>query len=76
MIALDDALSELEQDDPRKFQLVQLRFFGGLSAEETANVLGVSVRTVERDWRFVRARLHLELSDPPESASTGDAERP
>ncbi len=67
VLALDEALGELEHASPRKFQLVQLRFFAGLTAEEAAEVLGVSLRTVERDWRFVRAHLHLELGDEREA---------
>lgn len=64
MLALNEALEQLEREDPRKHRLVQLRFFAGLSAEEAAEVLGVTVRTVERDWRYIRGRLHKELSEP------------
>jgi RNA polymerase sigma factor (TIGR02999 family) len=66
MLALDEALAKLGQTDPRKLELVQLRFFSGLTTEEAADVLGVSARTVERDWRFVRAKLRLELEDQAE----------
>ena len=62
LIALDDALSELAQIDPRKARVIELRFFGGLSVEETAEVLKVSPDTVLRDWRLARARLLDELS--------------
>jgi RNA polymerase sigma factor (TIGR02999 family) len=62
LIALDDALSILAQVDPRKAQIVELRFFGGLSVEETAEVVGVSSDTVMRDWKLARAWLMTELS--------------
>jgi RNA polymerase sigma factor (TIGR02999 family) len=62
LIALDDALNELAEIDPRKARVVELRFFGGLSVEETAEVLKVSPDTVLRDWRLARARLLAELS--------------
>ena len=59
--ALDDALKTLEQLDERQSRVVELRFFGGLSLEETAHVLGVSVGTVRRDWSLARAWLFREL---------------
>jgi RNA polymerase sigma factor (TIGR02999 family) len=62
LLALDEALSALARIDPRKGQVVELRFFGGLSVEETAEVLGVSPETVMRDWKFAKACLHQELS--------------
>ncbi|HKY04067.1 MAG TPA: sigma-70 family RNA polymerase sigma factor [Blastocatellia bacterium] len=62
IVALDDALTLLAEFDPRKSRLVELRFFGGLSAEETAEVLAVSTRTVEREWRLVKAWLRRELN--------------
>lgn len=62
LIALDDALQALTTIDPRKAQLVELRYFGGLTIEETADVLGVSTPTVERDWRTARIWLHREIS--------------
>jgi RNA polymerase sigma-70 factor, ECF subfamily len=61
LVALDDALSTLEQMDARKARVVELRFFGGLSVEETAEVLAVSPETVMRDWKFARSWLHAEL---------------
>jgi len=61
MLALDDALQRLEADDPRKAEVVRLRFFAGLTEEETAKVLGVAARTVRREWRYIRARLFREL---------------
>jgi RNA polymerase sigma factor (TIGR02999 family) len=60
--ALDDALSTLCQLDPRQGRIVELRFFGGLTIDETAEVLGVSAPTVEREWRMARAWLHSQLS--------------
>ncbi len=62
MLALEESLQTLRRESPEKYQLVLLRFFGGLSAGETAELLGASLRTVERQWRYVRARLHRELS--------------
>jgi len=61
LIALDDALNALAGLDPRKVQVIELRFFGGLSVEETAEVLRVSPDTVMRDWRLARAWLAAEL---------------
>ena len=61
LIALDDALKALAKFDDRKSRVVELRFFGGLSVEETASVLGVSVDTVMRDWKLARAWLLKEL---------------
>jgi RNA polymerase sigma factor (TIGR02999 family) len=60
-VALDDALKRLEQMDERKAKIIELRFFGGLSVEETADVLKVSPQTVMRDWRLARAWLAREL---------------
>ena len=61
--ALDDALQRLETIDERQGKIVELRFFGGLSIEETAEVLKVSPGTVMRDWTFVRAWLRNEMSE-------------
>lgn len=61
LIALDEALERLEKRDPRKGKVVELRFFGGLSVEETAAVLHVSPFTVIRDWNFVKAWLSREI---------------
>ena len=63
LVALDDALAELAAVDPRKSQVVELRFFGGLSIEEAAEALQVSGETILRDWRFARAWLRRELSE-------------
>jgi RNA polymerase sigma factor (TIGR02999 family) len=62
LLALDDALTELAVVDPRKAQVIELRFFGGLSVEETAAVLNVSAETVTRDARAARAWLKRELT--------------
>jgi RNA polymerase sigma-70 factor (ECF subfamily) len=61
LIALDDALNAMAIIDPRKAQVVEMRFFGGLSVEETAEVLKVSADTVVRDWRLARAWLQAEM---------------
>jgi RNA polymerase sigma factor (TIGR02999 family) len=62
LVALDDALSALSAIDPRKAQVVELRFFGGLSVEETAEVLKVSPETVMRDWKMAKLWLLREIS--------------
>jgi RNA polymerase sigma factor (TIGR02999 family) len=59
--ALDDALNSLSQMDPRRAQVIELRFFGGLTVEETAEVLKISPQSVMRDWRLARAWLAREL---------------
>jgi RNA polymerase sigma factor (TIGR02999 family) len=61
LCALDDALESLARLDPRRAKVIELRFFGGLSVEETADVLHVSPQTVMRDWRVARAWLAREL---------------
>jgi RNA polymerase sigma-70 factor (ECF subfamily) len=70
LIALDDAMNALAQLDPRKVQVVEMRFFSGLSVEETAAVLKVSPVTVMRDWSTAKAWLYRELS-----GGTGDGSR-
>jgi RNA polymerase sigma-70 factor (ECF subfamily) len=62
LLALDQALDRLTQRDPRQSQIVELRFFAGLTEEEAAEVLGVSVRTVKREWNVARAWLYKEFS--------------
>ena len=62
LVALDEALVSLSELDARQSKVVELRFFGGLSIEETAEVLKVSAGTVRRDWSLARAWLHRELS--------------
>ena len=61
IIALDDALAALAKFDERKSRVIEMRFFGGLSVEETASVLKVSTDTVQRDWRLARAWLRAEI---------------
>jgi RNA polymerase sigma factor (TIGR02999 family) len=67
LIALDEALKSLAEIDPRKSQVVELRFFGGLNAKETAEALKVSLRTVEREWNSARAWLYRELRGKDET---------
>lgn len=62
LIALDEALTRLQELDSRQSQVVELRFFGGLTVEEAAEVLGISPKTVKRDWAVARAWLHGEMS--------------
>ena len=64
MVAIDDALTALAKLDARQSRVVELRFFGGLSIEETAEVLQVSAATVRRDWSLARAWLRRELTGP------------
>jgi RNA polymerase sigma factor (TIGR02999 family) len=64
LVALDDALNSLAEVDNRKSQVVELRFFGGLSVEETAEVLKVSAETVMRDWKLAKVWLLRELEKP------------
>ena len=61
IIALDDALHDLATLNRRHSEIVELRFFGGMTTEEVARTLGVSPRTVERDWRMARAWLRREI---------------
>lgn len=64
ILDLNRALEELARIDPRKAQMVELHFFGGLSFEETASILNLSVRTIRRDWVFVKSWLAREMRDP------------
>lgn len=63
ILALDAALERLREDDERKARIVSLRCFAGLNREETAAALGLSVPTIDREWRYIVARLHKELAD-------------
>jgi RNA polymerase sigma-70 factor, ECF subfamily len=67
LVALDEALSALAAVDARKAQVVELRFFGGLTEEETAAALKVSPETVRRDWRIARSWLRRQLSEGPQA---------
>ena len=73
LLALDEALKSLAEFDPRKAQIVELRFFGGLLVEETASVLKVSTITVIRDWNTAKAWLYRELTRR-EAAASSDSE--
>jgi RNA polymerase sigma-70 factor, ECF subfamily len=64
LIALDDSLNALAQMDPRKARVIELRFFGGLSVEETAEVLKISPQSVMRDWKLAKAWLNREMGAP------------
>ena len=63
LVALDDALTRLANIDPQQSRIVELRFFGGLSIDETAEALGISPSTVKRDWNMARAWLYREIAE-------------
>ncbi len=63
LVALDDALTTLAQIDPQQSRIIELRFFGGLTIEETAEVIGISPATVKRDWNMAKAWLFGEISN-------------
>jgi RNA polymerase sigma factor (TIGR02999 family) len=65
LLALDDALARLEAVDPRQARVVECRFFGGLTIDETAAALDISPRTVKRDWAMAQAWLHREIGPGP-----------
>ena len=67
LIALDTSLTKLEQIDPQQCRIVELRFFSGLSIEDTADALGISPATVKRDWAMAKAWLYREISGSPAS---------
>ena len=71
LVTLDDALEALAKLDERKSRIVELRFFGGLSVDETAEALSVSAQTVMRDWKFSRAWLMSELERHPPTIRGG-----
>jgi len=62
LVALDEALTSFAAIDPRKAQIVELKYFGGMTIEETAEVLNLSTPTVERDWHMARIWLHREIA--------------
>lgn len=76
ILALDEAIKRLEADDPRKGQIVNLRYFAGFTAPETAAALGVSVGTIEREWRYIRSWLYTQLSEPPTAADGHERQPP
>jgi DNA-directed RNA polymerase specialized sigma24 family protein len=61
LVALDEALKRLERINPRQARVVEYRFFGGLTVEQTATAIGASTRTVKRDWAMAQAWLHREM---------------
>ena len=61
VLAVDEAVKQLEREDPRKGQIVNLRYFARMTTAETANALGISIGTVEREWRYIRAWLEIQL---------------
>jgi RNA polymerase sigma factor (TIGR02999 family) len=67
VLALHEALAELEKEDPLKAQIVDLRYFAGMSVSEAAQVLGISERALYRHWRFIKAWLKARLGDPGDS---------
>jgi RNA polymerase sigma factor (TIGR02999 family) len=74
VLALDEALERLQRSDPAKAQIVLLRYFAGLSREEAAAALNMSVRTLDREWRYIIARLHKEMSDSARPADPSIAD--
>lgn len=62
LLALDEALDKLESQDARKAKIVELRYFAGFNEEETAKILGVTSRTIQREWRYIRTWLHREIA--------------
>jgi RNA polymerase sigma factor (TIGR02999 family) len=71
LLALNDALSELARVDPLRTQMIELRFFAGLTTDETAEALGVSSATVTRSWRLARAWLHARLTGSARGTAAG-----
>ena len=72
VLDLNEALEELEADDPRKGEIVNMRCFAGLTAQETADAIGVSLGTIEREWRYIKVWLHDRLSAPESEADEHD----
>ena len=72
LIAVDELLTRLAQWDARQCRIVELRYYGGLTEEEVAEVMGIGVRTVSREWEHARAWLHGELNRPPGKSSHND----
>ena len=68
LLALDEALARLEQRDPRKAQLVKLRFFAGLTVEQAARALGIATSTADEDWAYARSWLRLAIAGSPADA--------
>ena len=72
LLAVDEAIKELHSEKPHLAEIAMLRYFAGLSTDETAAVLGISASTLAREWRFARAWLARRLSDAPLRAGRGD----
>jgi RNA polymerase sigma-70 factor (ECF subfamily) len=72
LVAIDDALRALAEHDPRKAQIVEMRFFGGLNLQEIAEVIGVAPITVSREWAKARAWLHREIDRGPRSTRSAN----
>jgi len=70
LLALDEVLTRLEKIDAQQGRVVELRYFGGLTEEEVAEVLGISVRTVKREWMVARAWLYAELRRSPQASNS------
>jgi RNA polymerase sigma factor (sigma-70 family) len=70
--ALDRALSRLEALDPRQGRVVELRFFGGMTVEEAAEVMGISVATLKREWAVAKAWLYRELTEGSSATATDE----
>ncbi len=77
LLAVDDSLNQLAKIDPRQAKVVEMRFFGGLSIEEAAEVLGVSPKTVKRDWSVAKAWLYADLKERYgiDPATMGDGQK-
>jgi RNA polymerase sigma factor (TIGR02999 family) len=77
LLAVDDSLNQLAKIDPRQAKVVEMRFFGGLSIEEAAEVLGVSPKTVKRDWSVAKAWLYADLKERYgiDPATMGDSQK-
>lgn len=76
VLALDEAIQTLEREDARAAEVVRLRFFAGLSVQETAQILGLSDRSVLREWSFARTRLFQLLGEPPEDEPASRSQAP
>ena len=72
VLAVDEAIQQLQADKPHLAEIAMLRYYAGLSAEETASVLGISASTLAREWRFARAWLVRHLGDAPGEVGRGD----
>jgi RNA polymerase sigma factor (sigma-70 family) len=73
LVAVDEALTQLEKMDPRKAKIVTLRYFAGLSVEETAKALDLSPATIKNEWAFARAWLYRQLGPPDTPPAGGGA---